>query len=393
MIKKMAFTKKVSFQKRRRCSGRRVASRRRRRTQKRKTTGGRRGDSREFSVMTFNVELFLNLYDFAFDDDDGKRVVSARENIPKMRLFNQLFATTDVACLQETYMSTEAGYPLFPNPLERVNNFSEPSSTRQDGDGMRVFSVCRSEPLAWPRSKYLYGTDSHLANAVCVRNGIKVTHSTRDLVRTVNEDAVQRCFASATIQLHGTPITIASVHLTGGRFDDKEAILNPEYTLQKLHQIQDVVEKDNPDIICGDFNTKIKTPQAFASTQAYFHSLLPSSADEVSAEEQADRQQRWDTWIYMDTIHQYLTERGYLSVYYRSDGSLIDHIQDTSAYGGIVDMIYYKDDSLELVPDSVQVVGEGVVMTPIPDKEHTYVPKLSDHSPVQATFRLRTHRK
>jgi endonuclease/exonuclease/phosphatase family metal-dependent hydrolase len=332
--------------------------------------------------MTFNVELFLNLYDFVFDD--AKRVVSARPNASKMRMFQQLFADTDVACLQETYLSSEDGYPLFMHPLQGVDSFSASPTA------LRPFSVCGSERIEWPTSKYLYGHHSQLANAVHMRKGMTVVRSTADLVSSVHR-GIERCFASATMELQGTPITIVSVHLTGGRFDDKEAVLNPDYTMQKRRQIEDVVEKAQPHIICGDFNTKIRTPAAVASTQTYFESMLPPVAadGDVSAEERAERQRRWDLWIYMDTIHQYLTERGYLSVYYRRDGSLIDGIEDTSAYGGIVDMMYYRGDVLELVPGSVAVVGEGTVMKPMVSKAHRYEPYLSDHYPVQATFRLR----
>jgi len=359
--------KPTKKQRRRKYNKKRTTKIRRRKTYKSMKAGMIPVNSRNdiLSVMTFNVELFLNLYNFAPNS----------QNRDKIQRFKTLFEGIDVACLQETYKSTAPNYPIFPNPLECDVPPHLP---------LQETVVCESHILQWLKSQSLYGPNSLLANSVYVSRELDVVGSEQDTISSVD---VQRCFASAIVKVKDREIKITSVHLTGGRFDDVRAIETPEYTYQKLTQIKDVVEKNNPDIICGDFNTKIRTPIVMESTQAYFMSLLLSAGD-IGETEMAERQTRWDTWIYMDNIHSYLTEQGYSSAYYTSDGSLIKNIQDTSAFGGIVDMIYYKASTLALVPNSVQIVGEGVVMERKPGTANMYTPILSDHYPVKADFRI-----
>jgi endonuclease/exonuclease/phosphatase family metal-dependent hydrolase len=187
----------------------------------------------------------------------------------------------------------------------------------------------------------------------------------------------------ATVFIDTRPIKVVSVHLIGGRFDDIQAIQSDDYIAEKITQIKAVVAMD-PDIICGDFNTKFRTPMIETATDLYFDSIVDKMTG-VSQSMRAIYKSRWDKWIYMDTIHKYLKSAGYKSVYHSDAGTLHTQIQNTSSFGGIVDMIYYKSNKLQLDVSSVDIVGYNSVM-----KEHetlnTYDPVLSDHYPVKATF-------
>jgi endonuclease/exonuclease/phosphatase family metal-dependent hydrolase len=318
-----------------------------------------------FSLMTFNVELFLNLYNFSFDD---KMIIDVQPNENKMVEFKNLFNDIDVACIQETVISQpDSQYPLFKDPIE--NKF------------LKQKFICQSHLLDWPRSQFLYGTPSYLANAIYVSKEIENIGEVQST--QINNTGLERCFTCVIINVLDKPIKIATVHLVGGRFDDILAIQSDSYIEEKETQLKSVVNED-PDIICGDFNTKLRMPNIIESTDKYFMSLIKP---DISQEEIRILKERWEKWIYMDRINLYLNQNGYQSVYVNKDGELITDIKDTSVYGAIVDMIYYKPEKLSLVSGSVSIVGEQEVMEKKPSSS-LYIPILSDHFPVKAEFRV-----
>lgn len=321
-----------------------------------------------FSLMTFNVEVFLNLYNYNIKEN--KIITCVNENTEKIKNFKNLFNGIDIVCLQETDLPGREPYPIFKNPLE---NDEIPKLN------LEKKSICKSEELDWNKLTFVYGTPSYLANAIYVASDIttKEPHNGK-----INSVGVERCFSSVTIEINGKNIIIASVHLVGGRFDDKKAI--EEDTNEKLNEVTKVVEQVNPDIICGDFNTKIRRDTVTENTDNYFHSLLPEG---LSKKEINEYKKRWDKWIYIDEIENYLSNNGYKLAYYDSNGNVIPELTDTSAYGGIVDMIYYKPEKLSVVEGSVSIVGEEIVMEKNPGT-NMYTPLLSDHFPVKAEFKV-----
>jgi len=321
-----------------------------------------------FTLMTFNVEVFLNLYNYTVKD---KKIISCvSENSRKISAFKNLFNGIDIACLQETDLPGREPYPIFENPLE---NGEMPIVN------LEKKSICKSEELDWSELTFVYGSPSYLANAIYVSSDINTKEHHDGKINTVG---VERCYSSVTVEINGKDIIIASVHLVGGRFDDKTAI--EEDTNEKLNEVTKVVEQVNPDIICGDFNTKIRTPYVIESTENYFESLLPKG---ITEDKIAEYRERWNKWIYIDDIERYLTSNGYKLAYYDSNGRLVNTVTDTSAYGGIVDLMYYKPDKLSVVDGSVSVVGEGIVMERKPGT-NMYTPILSDHFPVKAEFKV-----
>lgn len=345
----------------------------------------KRHNPNELIVMSFNVELFLNLYDFKVEDD----VIQSAEIIPsKLKRFKKLFTNVDIACLQETYIPGE--------------NIKTTNGLPNNTDDLRIFDtnlrhlqikdICKSHILDWDNSIYLYGDPSYLANAIYVSERLSTlpnpeTHNEK--IHKINQKGLDRCFSTVSVMVSGRPIKIVSVHLIGGRFDDIEAIQDDTYYMEKLNQIKEVVSSSNPDIICGDFNTKIKTPITAEKTDEYFDSILEKMfGKNITPNEKTRYKARWDKWIYMDAIHKYLKKMGYNSVYYSEDGNILTRfITDTSAFGGIVDMIYYKTDSLKVKQNSLSIVGNGIVMNQQLDT-HFYTPVLSDHFPVKVTFEV-----
>ena len=332
-----------------------------------------------FSLMTFNVELFLNLYTFVKNEVTNK-ITSATPDIQKIADFNKLFSNIDVACIQEAAIAF-TGYTFkstFPHRISHIDPIENKTFKKK--------TECQSHELVWDKSTYIYGKPSYLANAIYVKDGIQCSEyiNTLNIINTEREGLLNRCYTSLDIVVDGKQIKIVSVHLTGGRFDDKKAILDEDASNEKLKQLTKVLEI-NPDIICGDFNTKLKKD---IRTDDYFNTLMKEQIDvclksKMFKPDEELCKERWDRWIYIDPINTYLTSNGYNSVY----GT--DSIIDTNSYGGVVDMIYYKTNKLELVPMSVEIVGKSSVMTPIDGGiEQLYTPILSDHYPIKAKFKV-----
>ena len=346
-------------------------------TAKRTSMSVKNTDDGKLTIMTFNVELFLRLYDFTMSGEDVFKDATIISN--KMAKFNKLFSNIDIACLQETYVSGDCSH-ISCSDVARLRVFDK--KIRH----LELKDICTSHILDWPNSLYLYGDPSYLANAIYVSKDIPILQKAiSNSEHDIHTQGLPRCFSMATIFVDSIPIKVVSVHLVGGRFDDIQAIQSNDYIEEKITQIKTVVAMD-PDIICGDFNTKFRTPIVETATDMYFESILNKMPADAAGK-RAIYKSRWDKWIYMDTIHKYLKSSGYKSVYHSDAGELDTTVQNTSSFGGIVDMIYYKSNKLRLDKSSVDIVGYNTVM-----KEHvdfnTFEPILSDHFPVKATFSI-----
>lgn len=179
-------------------------------------------DDGKLTIMTFNVELFLRLYNFTISGDDVVEDATIISN--KLAKFKKLFSNIDIACLQETYISGER--------------------TSSDTAGLRVFDkkirhlelqdICISHILDWPNSLYLYGDPSYLANAIYVSKDIPILRSgITNAHHNIHTQGLSRCFSMATVFINSKPIKIVSVHLVGGRFDDIQAIQSDDYIEEK----------------------------------------------------------------------------------------------------------------------------------------------------------------
>ena len=67
-----------------------------------------------FTIMSFNVEIYLNLYNYTIKDN--KIVTCVTEDVDKIKKFKKLFTGIDIACLQEVDKPSN-----FPYPTSRIS--------------------------------------------------------------------------------------------------------------------------------------------------------------------------------------------------------------------------------------------------------------------------------
>jgi len=393
---------------------------------KRKTKKMRGGKSPSFTLMTFNVELFGYLPTYP-----EKNLIEGNENIKtpdfskyeeatidEMKLldFKTLFSRVDIACLQESVIKS---HDYIYEPLGEINNFvgttsikTAPNYDGQIGKLQQVVS-CKSHNLTWPRSVTFYGEGSKIANSIYVkpaflrRRPFKSNYFLTRNYEVADVTSIPRCFAMAELTMGGKKVKVATVHLIGGRFEDEHYFLGTQEQRdmlieEKKHQLKTVIDVA-PDVICGDFNTKLKPfrtsgdrsmssahPNITAELMKYAKSFYRT----VSSPDDEELMSLVEKWLFMDEYDAILNDAGYDSVYTEYPR------EETSAYGGVVDFIYYKRDRLEVVDGSVAIL-DGVLGTYVPtidadprvDRSSLnglkYVNGFSDHAPVKATFRIK----
>ena len=382
--------------------------------------------TKKFTLMTFNVEAYGGyLLDYPITSalkmahEKGKMVDSsvktldltnfekAKLDTDKMDRFKTQFIGVDVACLQETVIKTP---DYNRGELGEINDIVGTTNTdlnpNNDGE-IRLFSnhlkqvaACRSHTFTWPRNQLFYGKSSQIANAIYVSNGFE-TSPPVDIKITKNsgvadKNSIPRCSAMTAVFIDGNVVKVATVHLIGGRFEDAAYFLGDdkkrtELIEEKKQQLLSVIEL-NPDIICGDFNTKLnpETATANAKQTHVIDELNKYAMDfykETSPPENLEDIMK--KWLMMDEYNALLNAFGYVSVYTEYPQ------EETSAYGGVVDFIYYKRDKLSMVGSATivdSVLGDyvptikdvGIPREKLPLLK--YVNGLSDHAPVKATF-------
>jgi endonuclease/exonuclease/phosphatase family metal-dependent hydrolase len=388
-----------------------------------------KGGNKSLTIMTFNLEIFLEIHDF--DIDSSGKITKATRDEDKMEKINGLVDGVDILCTQENVLAKN-------KTLSFKNEIFYPEL-----GNLKMRSICYSHPLGWPKSKFLYSEKSFLANAIYssseyINNSIKYCDK---ICKTNILDKLPRCYSSYNITFEGKPIVISSIHLSGGRFDDKNVMMEISKDLiifneqvhnllekeedeksekseksgkstknekkssriekkeklidEKKNQIGKMIEGCNPDIICGDFNTKIETTKTKETTRKYSESIYEEIKKEFENKDahffngmnDPDNESKIlqyfeDIWMFMTDIHSFLNAQGYESVYSKGDWDN----EDTSAYGGIVDYIYYKKDTLRMKGEA-EIVGNDIVMKK--NSKGTYNNIVSDHFPVKASFTLK----
>ena len=151
----------------------------------------------------------------------------------------------------------------------------------------------------------------HLCNSTHVQQGLPVAAATTTPLAQ-GFHIVPRCACVVTV----AGVTIANVHLSGGRYDDAQAPRNP--TL-KTQQVAALVEAYHPDLIMGDFNGEPTVPDVLKS---YLHHInVPVAVFQP----------------YFTAGHAYLRDSGYHAVPATSlTGSPV-----TSKFGTTPDWVYY----------------------------------------------------
>lgn len=225
----------------------------------------------EFTIFTLNIAMF--------------------EKANKAKLSQKIKSiNADIVFIQEDIVKTSS------NDYEWLNNGKEPR--------YQLLYQCVSHPIA-------SGLGNRLANSIYKKNSIKgefdlsqrYSYNAVDDI-TVAEKAAKRCAALSKFR----NILMASVHLSGGRFDDKEFKKLGELKEKQLSKLVEL----GVDIIAGDFNGDI-------------------SIDKLTSKGKDAFDKYWTAG------HGMLKGKGY---------SRVDLDGSTSAR---VDHIYYKDSKLKLL--------------------------------------------
>lgn len=362
----------------------------------------------EFTLMTFNIESWLNMISPASTDEETEALKNAftqfLENpvstaYPKWQALKDLFCDVDILCIQEDALlgTSEETNGYQKNFIKKIGN-------------LNLVASCMSHPYTWPNIVGLYYPGSKLSNTIyskydAIPNLSVPAQLTTDLQTIVHP----RCWAVSQLKIHVQSATrgdtifniikkpvsvkVATIHLSGGRFDDITSLSGNNYII-KIRQIIELIYREKPDIICGDFNTKIVPPEV----DNYFLGLPVDHGDEtpripvladfyVSIYDHIIQGiplpnisilDKWQIWMYgLDYIFkdprlaERITTVPYVSVF--DNGSA----KDTTIFGGTVDNIYYNPRRLNCVSNTVV---DGVIL---PGQRI-----LSDHAPVKATFSL-----
>lgn len=318
------------------------------------------------NVMTWNVEVLLNIYNYHDLSDataDGYELDATKKSA-----FDSIFNGIDVACLQEVASKEDSNEVLI--------NLTDPLHIPE----MKLANVKQATELTWTVCKKIYGEQSHLANAVYVKSGATFSGGDPFLSGASFE---KRAYATAVYK----GVKVVSTHLPGGRFED-QIVLNSILTdgdsqglrNKKKEMIESIIDDQQPDIICGDMNsTTEETP-----IMPYMIHVLEQIREnrDVDLPFHPSAVEKWTEW--MKGLDNFMRTRGYQSAMVRLG-------DDTSAYGGTVERIYYLPDKLQLVGGKATVLNSEDIMrreTPTYNASMKYTPVLSDHFPVVAKFKI-----
>lgn len=404
------------------------------------------GGNPEFTVMTFNVECWLNQLskDFFknFLENDDTTIITQWQDL------KSIFNGIDIACIQENAVIKQAD-GTFKNFIEKIGDLNLKSS-------------CESHNFHWPQTQGLYGVGSKISNSIYAKNDSNETVFTNTPIPAQLEKTTidtfgkphPRCWAISTILIpvgvdtragtnsNNKEVTVASIHLTGGRQDDTASLVGDNFII-KIQQIHKLIQQ-SPSIICLDSNTKL--PKDWTDIQAkenpflytdfngkkyekYFltdtilkdndisiQNFFETNPDQLYLDEtpvptnrinldkiyklidakllgqltkteledwtKITLMQRWYVWMY--GLDRFMKGNGFKSIY---DLDGLD-IKDTTIYGGTVDAIYYKSNIIEL--KSVEFVDGVIDMSKSVDKFSDFGKRkiLSDHCPVKAVFKI-----
>lgn len=326
-----------------------------------RTKTRQKGGNPDFTVISFNVECWLNqlnqlnkIFFKKFLENGNSEILS---NWKKMK---DIFNNVDIACIQENAVIKQQD-GSFKNFIEKI------------GD-LKLISSCQSHNFHWPQTQELYGVESKISNSIYSKYGSALdspldSQLTKDSETTIDtfieltgkKEHHPRCWAISEILIKDKPVKVASIHLSGGRFDDIASLEGNNYMV-KTNQIHKLLE-ENPDIVCGDLNTKLVPPEE----DKYFLDLPFEGTTVRNHLPNESLTTKWKTWMYgLDSLFK---ESGYKSVFENSVAP------DTSIFGGTVDMIYYKP--------SILTCSNGYAVSGAINFGKRI---LSDHAPVTASF-------
>jgi len=252
----------------------------------------------DFTVMTFNVESWLNLIKPIYADENMNylkhETKELRENFKqylalsalsksksksksqidvKWKDFKKIFNGINILCVQEDVIMGNENSKDSKNDKENFIEKIQP----YHGKSLNLVASCKSHPYTWDDTIGLYYSGSKLSNSIystySARKKILIEPQLKNNM-TINNDfnneKIPRCWAASEIKIGTKNIKIVSIHLSGGRFDDVTSLKEDNFII-KIRQILKMVADETPDIICGDLNTKLVPKRTINDT--YFLGL------------------------------------------------------------------------------------------------------------------------
>lgn len=167
-------------------------------------------------------------------------------------------------------------------------------------------------------------------------------------------------------------ITIANLHLEGGRYIDKELLDNPkhyfnEYLKYKSSLINDILA-ENPNIICGDFNSIYSENEMLYSKYLgnqfkYFNNLLESRDFTINDKLNI---KNWN-----DQPYKLLKKQNYIYISPENESKCI-----TSSRGNSIIDGFWLNENMKKTKYSSKIINLGDI------NEDMLLGSISDHNPV-----------
>jgi endonuclease/exonuclease/phosphatase family metal-dependent hydrolase len=334
--------------------------------------------------------------------------------LEKWEKLKNIFNRVDILCIQEDALMGEGRnknsetYEIDISSQENFISQIQPTRSKM----LNLVSSCKSHPYRWDDTQGLYYSGSKLSNTIYSRYNVRrpflsIAPQLKNVVLGENKSTIDtdgkihpRCWAINEIQVSPTKsVKVASIHLSGGRFDDIASLTGDNYII-KIRQIYELL-KENPDIICGDLNTKLVPPPV----DNYFLDL-PYQSEKVRDYLITNPMTKTEDMskIYRSIHHHIinghklmeisLVDKWHIWMYgldYIFKQSLYNSVftgeaPDTTIFGGTVDMIYYNP--MKLTCNHVSIVKGAINMsipvTTYPDYFKRKI--LSDHAPIKTVF-------
>jgi endonuclease/exonuclease/phosphatase family metal-dependent hydrolase len=344
---------------------------------------------------------------------DSSRTFPTRPR-EKWENLKKIFNGVDILCIQEDALmgvgrnNNPETYEIYNSSQENFISQIQPAK----GKMLHLVSSCKSHPYRWDDTQGLFYSGSKLSNTIYSKYNVNMPTLSiapqlkndidREIKSTIDTDGKihPRCWSINEIHVSPTKsVKVASIHLTGGRYDDIASLTDNNFII-KIRQIYELLN-ESPDIICGDFNTKIVPPPVdnyfldlpFQSGKVrdYLATNPMSTTKDMSKIYESIRNHimnglplmeislvdKWHIWMY--GLHYVFEQALYKSVFN-------DDPPETTIFGGTVDMIYYS--SIKLLCNRANVV-KGVIDMSIPVSTYPDYSKrkiLSDHAPIKAVF-------
>lgn len=297
-------------------------------------------------LTTYNVELWTKMFNITYQNNKIKSYELDKE---KVKIINNLFSQDKiphVMGVQESTSSTN-GTDNF-NKIGNLKRIARANAQQATYESSLAINSDGINPIYLTNELYI------------LEENIKVINVREKIISHDRVNHVKRVLCIATLLIDNEYIiTIGNVHLTGGRFDDKRALMDYDFIYEKEYEIKSILE-ENLDIFMGDFNLKKYNTDIVDVTEKWKNQLeleiVASSG--LKKENNQINDLEWNYWTWLNhpdssnSILKIISDADYI------DATDIGNIKNTTFYGGQVDYIFVKKD--KFIPISARSFGNNL---------------------------------